>query len=90
VFAASRSWLDAWSTARHETMVLIRDNENAWTELAAKPRSTRFPASRYVALAQAAADRHAARPDVADQGPRDGPRTWDGPGTKYQGPRTKL
>ena len=39
-------------------------NQNALTELAARTRSTRFPASQYVALAQAAADPHAARPDL--------------------------
>ena len=42
-------------------MVLIRCNQNAMTGLAAEDSLARFPASRYVALAYAAADRYLVR-----------------------------
>ena len=44
--ASTNSWLAATSVTRHKTPVLIRENENAWTEVDAETSLAHFPASR--------------------------------------------
>jgi len=69
-YTSTSSYLDATSVTRHKTPALIRDNENAWTEVDAEASLARFPASRCSGMltpsrsALRRASRSRSRPDI--------------------------